>query len=174
MKDEPSWARALERGYHAVRRALRVVTRPVRWDRGGLEGVVVQPFRGHGTIDGLYLIGRVFRQPGWGAGLPDGSLIGELADLLRRVARWGLADATVTVRFDGARVEVETDRDGYFELDLEPTEPPASREPGGLPEGAPSLPGAPRRSFGSCRNLHDVRLPCTMEHLRGPRGVFYG
>jgi len=90
--------------------------------------VVVQPFRGYGTADGLYLTGRVFRQPGWGAGLPDGSLIGELADLGRRVARWGLADATVTARFGEARVEAQTDRDGYFELELEPAEPPAPGE----------------------------------------------
>lgn len=109
--------------YHGLRRALRAVTRPVRGDRG-LEGVVVDAYRGYGTLREVYMMGRVFRQPTFGAGLPDGTLRRQLADAARRFARFGLHDTTITARLGSAETTVRTDLDGYFHVLLELSEPP--------------------------------------------------
>lgn len=103
--------------YRGLRRALRVVTRPVRRDRG-LKGVVIQPYRGYGTSDEAFLPGRVFRQPRFGAGLPASTLRRQLADALRRLARWGLGGVRITAELGTARATVETDADGYFRVTL--------------------------------------------------------
>jgi len=103
--------------YRGFRRALRVVTRPVRRDRG-LKGVVIQPYRGYGTPDEAFLPGRVFRQPRFGAGLPAGTLRRQLADALRRLVRWGLGGVRITAELGTARATVETDSDGYFRITL--------------------------------------------------------
>ena len=108
--------------WRGLRRALRVVSRPVRRDRG-LKGVVIQPYRGYGTRDEVYLMGRVFRQPTLGAGLPWGSFLREVGGVLRRFARWGLGSATITAEFCGAREDFETDGDGYFHVELRPARP---------------------------------------------------
>lgn len=108
--------------YGGIRTALRVVTRPVRRDRG-LDGVVIQPYRGYGTPDEIYLMGRVFRQPTLGASLPGGSLLRELGAVLRRFTRYGLGETTIRAEFQGARGRFETDRDGYFHVELSPAEP---------------------------------------------------
>lgn len=108
--------------YHGLRQALRVLTRPVRRDRG-LDGVVIQPYRGYGTPDEVYLMGRVFRQPRLGAGLPSGSVVREVADILRRLGRWGLGETEVRARLDGTEARFTTDRDGYFQVLLQPDAP---------------------------------------------------
>ena len=109
--------------YHGLRRALRAVTSPVRGD-GGLEGVVVNAYRGYGTPRVAYMMGRMFRQPTLGATLPEGTLRRQLADVARRFARFGLGDATITARLGNARTTVRTDQDGYFHVLLELPEHP--------------------------------------------------
>ena len=118
----------LRAAYKGLRRALRVLGRPVRRARG-LERVVIQPYRGYGTIDEIYLMGRVFRQPTLGSGLPRGTVVRELSDILRRLTRWGLGDVSIRATLDGATGEFVTDRDGYFHIDL-PLAGRGSSEPG--------------------------------------------
>jgi phosphatidate phosphatase APP1 len=103
--------------YRGFRRALRVVTRPVRRDRG-LKGVLIQPYRGYGTPEEAFLTGRVFRQPRFGARLPAGTMRRQLADALRRLARWGLGGVRITAELGDANTRVDTDADGYFRVTL--------------------------------------------------------
>lgn len=111
----------LRRIYRGLRRVLRVVSRPVRRGRG-MEGVRVQPYRGYGTSREIYLMGRVFRQARLGSGLPPGTVFREVADILRRIARWGLGGTVVTARFAGAEDTFTTDRDGYFHVVMRPAQ----------------------------------------------------
>lgn len=111
----------LKRIFHGLRRAMRVISRPVRRDRG-LDGVVIQPYRGYGSPESVYLMGRVFRQPRFGEGLRPGSVFREVSDIFRRVARWGLGDVTVSARLAGTERSFTTDRDGYFHVELRPEE----------------------------------------------------
>ncbi|MBP1183272.1 App1 family protein [Methylobacterium sp. PvR107] len=112
-------------------KALRVLIRPVRRAQGyggkGRGGLVVEPYRGYGSRDEIFLIGRVFRQsPGIHGEDPE-SLRAQWRDLRRRIARRKVAGAAVTARFGGDAARVETDRDGYFRVHLHPS---------GLPTGA--------------------------------------
>jgi phosphatidate phosphatase APP1 len=99
---------------------LHLVARPVRATRGQGE-MVLQPYRGYGTQDEVFLIGRAFRQPG---GASSDGLWGDLRDLGRRFLRRSIADAPLIARFCGAEQSLRTDRDGYFRVHLEPAEPP--------------------------------------------------
>lgn len=108
--------------YRGLRRAMRVISRPVRRDRG-LKGVVIQPYRGYGTSEAVYLMGRVFRQPRFGSSLPPGSVFREVSDILRRLSRFGLSEVTVTARVAGTERSFTTDRDGYFQVEMRPEEP---------------------------------------------------
>lgn len=84
--------------------------------------MVIQPYRGYGTRDEVYLMGRIFLQPRLGAGLPSGSVLREIADVLRRLGRWGLGDTEIRASFAGTEKTFTSDRDGYFHVVMEPTE----------------------------------------------------
>jgi phosphatidate phosphatase APP1 len=106
-----------------LRRALRLLTRPVRaaTSRGGF---VLQPYRGYGSREEVFLIGRVFRQPTFGSNVRGESVRRLLIEVARRLLSWGVADAALVVRFHGAEQRVTTDRDGYFRIHMRPARPP--------------------------------------------------
>jgi len=112
--------RQLRRG---VRRALSVAATPVR-RRGYQKGIVVQPYRGYGTPEELFLKGRLFRQPRLGTRLDETKVLRDIADIVRRIARLGLGRAELTARFGETVEQVATDRDGYFHVALHPEQPP--------------------------------------------------
>ncbi|MCJ2015774.1 App1 family protein [Methylobacterium sp. J-076] len=112
------------RAVHAARKALRVITRPVRRAQGrggrGPGGLVVEPYRGYGSADEVFLIGRVFRQSPGIPGEDPESWRAQWRDVRRRIARRKVAGAAVLARFGGTEVRVVTDRDGYFRVHLRP------------------------------------------------------
>jgi phosphatidate phosphatase APP1 len=103
-----------------LRALLHLLARPVRATRGQGE-VVLQPYRGYGTAEEVFLIGRAFRQP---VGSSADGLWGDLRDLGRRFLRRSIAHAPLVARFCGAEQRLRTDRDGYFRVHLEPAERP--------------------------------------------------
>ena len=111
----------------AFRKTLELLARPVR-RASGRGGYVVQPYRGYGSGEEVFLIGRVFRQPRFGARGREGTMAAQLVAIARRLLRWGVAEATLQVDFCGAGKRVTTDRDGYFRVHLQPAaRPPADR-----------------------------------------------
>jgi phosphatidate phosphatase APP1 len=96
--------------FQALRRTL---ARPVRRSRGR-SGVVLQPYRGYGSAQRVFVIGRAFWQS------TERAEVSELRDILRRIRRRPVRGARIEARFYGASVEVETDRDGYFRIELAP------------------------------------------------------
>lgn len=104
-----------------VHRALagiaRVLARPVRASRGR-GGVVLQPYRGYGSPDRVFVIGRAFWQSTEAGAEPS-----EYRDILRRIRRRPVRGARIRARFQGADCEVETDQDGYFRVDMAPGGP---------------------------------------------------
>ncbi len=97
--------------YRRWRRMLRVLARPARG--GGPR--VVHPYRGYGSRREVFLMGRVFRQPGLGLKLQEGPL-DDIVNIGRRLVRWGVRDARVAVSVAGGEVVVNSDRDGYFRV----------------------------------------------------------
>ena len=115
--------RAIRDWSGAFRKALRLLARPV--SRAAGQGpFVLQPYRGYGSRDEVFLIGRVFRQPTFGRSVHEGTPGRHLIDIARGILRRGIAGATLAVRFCGAEQQVATDRDGYFRIHMRPARPP--------------------------------------------------
>ncbi|WP_240761557.1 App1 family protein [Nitrosococcus wardiae] len=108
----------------ALRRAVHVLARPVKSDRGR-GGIVIQPYRGYGSRKEVFLMGRVFKQRGNISGAQEGALGRDLMDIARRLLRRGIAEAVLTARFQGREQQVIADRDGYFHVHLQSLQPPA-------------------------------------------------
>jgi phosphatidate phosphatase APP1 len=108
-----------------VRRVLRLLARPVKGDRGQ-GGIVIQPYRGYGSREEVFLMGRVFQQPGVAADVGAGTIGRDIIDIGRRFLRRGVADAVVVARFGGTEQQVTTDRDGYFRVHLRPAQLPSA------------------------------------------------
>lgn len=107
----------MERPKRGVRRLLHLLAQPVRRARGR-DGIVLQPYRGYGSASRIFVIGRVFwqrtdRVPG----------ANEMRDLIRRIRRRPVRGVRVRALFYGAEVTVETDRDGYFRVEMAPGTP---------------------------------------------------
>jgi len=112
---------------NVVRRVLRLLARPVKGDRNQ-GGMMIQPYRGYGSQNEVFLIGRVFQQPASTARPAAGTLGRDLFDTARRFLRRSVPNAVVVARFGGEEQQVTTDRDGYFRVHLRPTQPlPADR-----------------------------------------------
>jgi phosphatidate phosphatase APP1 len=101
----------------AIRDLLHVLSRPVRRSRGR-RGVVLQPYRGYGSAARIFVIGRAFWQS-----TERGAEVSELRDVLRRIRRRPVRGARIRARFYGAVIEVVTDDDGYFRVEMAPGEP---------------------------------------------------
>lgn len=107
----------------ALRRLVAMLASPLKSDRGG-GGLVIQPYRGYGSTEEVFLLGRVFRQSSLGSGMRQGTIARDVLDVVRRLLRWGVRKATVEGRFYGAEQRVETDRDGYFRMRVRPARRP--------------------------------------------------
>ncbi|WP_233350229.1 App1 family protein [Kushneria phosphatilytica] len=117
-------SRAMKRG---LRRLLKVAVRPMKSERAH-GGRVIHSYRGYGSRTEVFLIGRVFRQPGLNLPTRQDSLMSDLVDLVRRSIRWGIHDVEVEIRVNDTRCVVTTDRYGYFHANIELDEPlPADR-----------------------------------------------
>lgn len=108
-----------------LRRLLHLLARPVRRDRGR-GGVLIQPYRGYGSAEEIYLMGRVFRQPRdrIQMGTRSSSPSRDVLDVVRRFMRRGVRDAVLMARIgesgatDATTAEIQTDHDGYFHVRL--------------------------------------------------------
>lgn len=101
----------------AVKSLLRIFARPMKSD-SGRGGPVVHPYRGYGTHREAFLMGRVFRQVGLAHVIPRRGALRDAADVTRRLARRGFADAEVRIRLGDNSATVTTDHDGYFDVRL--------------------------------------------------------
>lgn len=149
------------RVYRRLRRLLRVLAHPAR-SSSGRSARVMHPYRGYGSRRDLFLMGRVFRQPGLGLNLEEG-LMDDVANIVRRTVRWGVRDARVRVEVAGSETVVTSDRDGYFRVWLPVREalppnaqwltarlsllPAGEGEPGRLPGEAPQTPDIEARIY---------------------------
>ena len=107
----------LRRAALFVKRLVGVVASPMK--HGHVHGgLTVTPYRGFGSRREAFLTGRVFREAPLARGIPRRGFVRDLFDVGRRVARRGVAEASVDIRLGDNRVAVTTDRDGYFDARL--------------------------------------------------------
>lgn len=103
-----------------LKRLLRVATRSVEEERG----YIILPYRGYGTTQEIFMIGRIFYQR-TRASKTDGT--GRLlAQIARRIFRRGVPGVKVEVRLGASSLRVETDADGYFRARMPLEEEPPS------------------------------------------------
>jgi phosphatidate phosphatase APP1 len=107
-----------------LRGLLHALAAPVRGDRGR-GGIVIYPYRGYGSRDEAYLMGRVLQQPATRSTAGGGSMRRDAIDLGRRMLRRGVSEATVVARLGGVEQRVTADRDGYFHVHLTGIQLPA-------------------------------------------------
>ncbi|MDZ7853671.1 MAG: phosphatase domain-containing protein [Halomonas sp.] len=100
-----------------MRRLVYTLAKPMKRDHGH-GGLVVHPYRGYGSRERVFLMGRVYRQVGLGRVIPRRGILRDLADVVRRITRRGQANATVEVRLGEDSATVTTDHDGYFHIQL--------------------------------------------------------
>ncbi|SFU64609.1 App1 family protein [Halomonas korlensis] len=107
----------IRHGLDFVKRLARTFAKPMKRDYGH-GGMMVHPYRGYGSPKQVFLMGRVFRQARLGRMIPRRGMLRDTADVVRRIARRGHADASVLVRLGDNSITVMTDRDGYFDVHL--------------------------------------------------------
>ncbi|MFG6157271.1 App1 family protein [Halomonas sp. 1390] len=116
----------LRRAALFVKRLVGVVASPMKLGHAH-GGLTVTPYRGYGSRREAFLTGRVFRQAPLSRGVPRRGFLRDLADVARRIARRGVAEASVDIRLGDNHLTVTTDRDGYFDACL-PLVSPLPRE----------------------------------------------
>lgn len=99
-----------------LRKLLHVAAKPMRHAQGK-DGCVIHAYRGYGSHNEAFLMGRIFQQPGSRSQLAPGAGR-DLMDVGRRLLRWGKGDVEVDVSLGGNQTTVVTDRDGYFSVHL--------------------------------------------------------
>ena len=73
---------------HDFRTAVHVLASPAQVDNGQ-GGIIIQAYRGYGTFNEFYLMGRVFKQTGYGSSILAGTFRRDLVDVARRLFRLG-------------------------------------------------------------------------------------
>ena len=113
-----SLKRRLHRYAWSLRRGLHILAAPVKGDNGR-GGLFIQAYRGYGSDSRLFLMGRVFRQPGFGASWREDMLRRDLIDLIRRLLRKPIVGARVRIHYKDTNTVVHTDQHGFFRVDME-------------------------------------------------------
>ena len=88
-----------------------------------LQPIEIQPYRGHGTADTLYLKGRVLERRDTSGASESASVWENIVDMYRRFASKEIPGARLRVRAAGADFEACADQEGYFDLQITPVEP---------------------------------------------------
>jgi phosphatidate phosphatase APP1 len=117
QEDLMSFQRRFNRYLGSLRRGLHILAAPVKGDNGR-GGLFIQAYRGFGSRNRLFLMGRVFRQPGFGASLREDLLRRDIIDLIRRLLRKPIVGARVRIRYKDTDTVVHTDQHGYFRVDM--------------------------------------------------------
>ncbi|MDN5870848.1 MAG: DUF2183 domain-containing protein [Nitrococcus sp.] len=114
------------RRWYALRRAVRILGKSVRVD-AEKNGVVLHPYRGYGSSEQIFVVGRVLRQSGIGqTRRPDGSWSYDLLAAARHFTRRGARGVQIAARFYGNEQHTTTDKDGYFRIHMAPGSMPAT------------------------------------------------
>lgn len=103
-----------------IRRALHALARMVK-DNPSPSGLVIQPYRGYGSLEKIFLMGRVFKESVFAT--REGTLSRDLTNIGQRLFRRGVANVVLVARFGETEQQVVTDEDGYFRVQLHPLQP---------------------------------------------------
>ncbi|WP_207430517.1 App1 family protein [Sabulibacter ruber] len=83
----------------------------------------IVPYRSYGTVNRLYVKGRVLANKGITSAADNDTLLKNLANMYRRFESDEVRDAQVKIMHLGQEYKVYTDKEGYFVINLEPKTP---------------------------------------------------
>jgi phosphatidate phosphatase APP1 len=109
-------ASKLERRFDALRFRIKV-------RNGWLDPIQIQPYRGHGTADRLFLKGRVLEYKDTTSASEADGVWENVLNMYRRFASDEIPHARLRVSFGGREWEAECDEEGYFDLQIVPPQP---------------------------------------------------
>ncbi len=93
---------------------------------GGRNPIMIAPYRGYGTYERLHLKGRVLEDRGIPPALETDRVRDNLRNMYLRFKSNEIPYARVLARFEGAEEIAIADNEGYFDVYIEPTEPPSN------------------------------------------------
>lgn len=117
------WRRVIARLVNGVEDHFDLLKYRFRERLGGRDPIMILPYRGFGTREKIYLKGRVLEDKGISAPQDDDSLWDNLINMYRRFESDEIPYARVLARINGIEQEVVTDIEGFFEIEIELTEP---------------------------------------------------
>ncbi len=94
---------------------VHVLARPVRTNHE-LSGTYIQPYRGYGSREEIYMIGRLIRQMGPLSKSHRTSFSADLYNIFRRTFRMGVGNGKVEATVGNTSKQFDTDSDGYFKV----------------------------------------------------------
>jgi phosphatidate phosphatase APP1 len=106
--------RAVEKRYDALKYRLYYAL-------GGPRPIKIQPYRGYGTPERLYLKGRVLEKRGITPPSETDSWWNNLVNMYKRMESREVPHARLTACFQGVEQEITADEEGMFELWIEPS-----------------------------------------------------
>jgi phosphatidate phosphatase APP1 len=95
----------------------------IKLRRGWVDPIAIQPYRGHGSAEKLYLKGRVLEAKGIVSATEADSTWLNMLNMYRRFASDEIPHARLLVRFQGDELEAATDDEGYFDIEITPRKP---------------------------------------------------
>ena len=117
------WRRVLAQLVASGDAAADRARRRLRRGRPTRRALLVVPYIGFGTEHRLCLNGRVLEDPGFAEASPSASGWANLVQLRKRLASAEVPGARVRARLADAEHVVTTDDEGYFSIEIEPTQP---------------------------------------------------
>ena len=83
----------------------------------------ILPYRSYGTVNRLYVKGRVLEDEGIGRHTDKDTIVNNLLNMYKRFESDEVPGAQVRVSFEGKELTITTDDEGYFILNLVPATP---------------------------------------------------
>ncbi|MBW3469000.1 App1 family protein [Arthrospiribacter ruber] len=90
---------------------------------GLVKTVMIQPYKGFGNSQEIYLLGRVLRDRGIGISNLEDSRWRNFKKMYKRFMSWEIPNVKVKASFQGLEQEVITDEEGYFEINMKSNTP---------------------------------------------------
>ncbi|MEB3359809.1 MAG: phosphatase domain-containing protein [Synechococcales bacterium] len=114
------WSASINRVFDQAKRQVKTVL--------GIEDPLqILPYRGYGTRDRLYFMGRVLRDEGIRPGSQDTPIWENALNMFRRFESDEVPGARLRLNFENQQQELVTDQEGYFRAEVRPQELPGDR-----------------------------------------------
>ncbi|MDP9310558.1 MAG: DUF2183 domain-containing protein [Chloroflexota bacterium] len=117
------WLDSFTKIASSIEKRFDLIKFGVKVRSGWLDPVQIQPYRGHGTPERLFLKGRVLEYKGITSATDADSMWQNLLNMYRRFDSDEIPGARLLVRFGDQQFEAKTDHEGYFDIVVEPAAP---------------------------------------------------